>query len=114
MKWPLRQISPCQAAPCEVSFSEDKLPSLVERLAKLAADGPHPPLNALQEPVRCRRCGYQAQCFDQRSTRDELTSLALGTENSVRISPKTGNESNCRLLQQCGRISAWQYQCTQL
>ena len=66
-----------QAAPCEVSFSEDELPPLVERLAKLAADGPHPPLMALQEPSRCRLCGYRAQCYDQRSTRDELTSLAL-------------------------------------
>ena len=66
-----------QATPCEVSFSDDMLPLLVERLAKLAADGPHPPFNALQEPFRCRQCGYQSQCYDQRSTRNELTSLAL-------------------------------------
>ena len=67
-----------QATPCEVSFSGDILPSLVEGLAKLAAVGPHPPLSALQEPFRCRQCGYQSQCYDQRSTRNELTSLALG------------------------------------
>ncbi|MBC8509202.1 MAG: hypothetical protein H8D34_30485 [Chloroflexi bacterium] len=66
-----------QAAPCEVSFSDDMLPLLVERLAKLATDGPHPPLSALQESFRCRRCGYQSQCFDQRSTRNELSLLSL-------------------------------------
>lgn len=66
-----------QAAPCEISFSADELPLLVERLAKLTADGTHPPLTALQEPSRCRACGYQVQCYDRRSTRDELTSIAL-------------------------------------
>ena len=66
-----------QASPSEASFSDAELPSLVERLAGLAKDGPHPPVTALQEPSRCRLCGYRAQCYDQRSTRDELTSLAL-------------------------------------
>ena len=33
-------------------------------LAHLAKHGPYPPLNAYQNPGRCRRCAFRRECFD--------------------------------------------------
>ena len=39
------------------------LEKTVASLSNLAKKGPHPPLNALQQPSICKQCGYQQLCF---------------------------------------------------
>jgi len=49
------------------------LEKTVESLSNLAKKGPHPPLNALQQPSICKQCGYQQLCF----TRNHISQHAL-------------------------------------
>jgi len=49
------------------------LEKTVDSLSNLAKKGPHPPLNALQQPSICKGCGYQQVCF----TRNHISQHAL-------------------------------------
>ncbi len=49
------------------------LEKTVASLSNLAKKGPHPPLNALQQPSICKQCGYQQLCF----TRNYISQHAL-------------------------------------
>jgi len=55
---------------------------IIVNLAKIAKTGPYPPLRALESPVRCRFCGFQAQCWVKLektpNNPPRLSSLALG------------------------------------
>ena len=61
----------------EAIHFERKLPSrslegIVDYLAKRAADGPHPPLHALNQSSRCRKCGFQQICFQEHKISDYM------------------------------------------
>jgi hypothetical protein len=47
------------------TLSDRDLERTVQSLSALAKNGPHPPLNALQQPSICRKCGYQNLCFEK-------------------------------------------------
>jgi predicted Zn-ribbon and HTH transcriptional regulator len=49
------------------------LEKTVESVSNLAKKGPHPPMNALQQPSICKQCGYQQLCF----TRNYISQHAL-------------------------------------
>ena len=51
----------------------EHLGKTIERLAQLAKNGPHPPIVALNQPWKCRWCGYQAQCYQDK----HINQLAL-------------------------------------
>jgi len=51
----------------------EDLPKMIERLAYLAKNGPHPPIVALNQPRKCTQCGYQAQCYKNK----RINQLAL-------------------------------------
>jgi hypothetical protein len=58
----------------EPRFGEQVLRDIVGSASKLAKNGPHLPVNALTDPSRCRRCGFNHLCWaDERS----LTAFAL-------------------------------------
>ena len=46
-------------------LSDRDLEKMVQSLSNLAKKGPHPPLNALQQPSLCKQCGYQQLCFEK-------------------------------------------------
>lgn len=46
-------------------LSDRDLEKMVESLSNLAKKGPHPPLNALRQPLICKQCGYQQLCFER-------------------------------------------------
>jgi hypothetical protein len=47
------------------TLSDKDLERTVKSLSELAKNGPHPPMNALQQPSICRKCGYQNLCFEK-------------------------------------------------
>jgi hypothetical protein len=47
------------------TLSDRDLERTVQSLSALAKNGPHPPLNALQQPSICGKCGYQNLCFEK-------------------------------------------------
>ncbi|MEA3351165.1 MAG: hypothetical protein U9Q82_11125 [Chloroflexota bacterium] len=62
----------------------DALSGVVKKLARMAENGPYPPLGALKNTSLCHHCGYTAQCFlsqtreeDKHGKRREVSPLAL-------------------------------------
>jgi hypothetical protein len=62
-----------KAEPIDPHLPPDGLEPTVNRLAKLAQEGPYPPLGAFVSPERCRSCGFSAQCY----AGGEISPLAL-------------------------------------
>ena len=56
-------------------LSDKDLERVIQSLATLAKNGPHPPLNALRQPSICKHCGYKNLCFEKNS----LSPHALST-----------------------------------
>ncbi|HUF37158.1 MAG TPA: hypothetical protein VMN57_01435 [Anaerolineales bacterium] len=57
---------------------------LIERASSAAREGPHIPVNALERPSLCRRCGYHHICWMERE--DGLNPIALGNWAGSRVS----------------------------
>jgi hypothetical protein len=62
-----------RAEAAETRLPQDSLEAVVNRMGRLAREGPYPPLGALASPERCRFCGFNAQCY----AGGEISPLAL-------------------------------------
>ena len=57
---------------------------LIERASSAAREGPHIPVNALERPSLCRRCGYHHICWTENE--DGLNPIVLGTGAGSQVS----------------------------
>lgn len=53
-----------QAEPFDPKIPFEDLRTHLMGLAALAKQGPYPPLNAYQNPGRCRQCAFQRECYE--------------------------------------------------
>lgn len=56
----------------ERKFAKRYLESIVDFMAGLAIKGPYPPVHALNQSPRCKKCGFQKICFQENRITDYM------------------------------------------
>jgi hypothetical protein len=56
----------------ERRFAKKYLEGIVDYLSERSVKGPHPPLHALNQSPRCKKCGFQKICFQENRITDYM------------------------------------------
>lgn len=66
------------AKPYVPVLEDGALREVVEALARMGREGPWPPLGAMGDPARCRRCGFRGLCWKEKALHAEALARLMG------------------------------------